>query len=81
MSLTFESYIGEVDEILECYATGGGCDYVMTIISKNLAQFQCLVEQLLNQDIGIDRYMIYIVTKQIKKNSPNLVTLLSDLPQ
>ena len=73
----FESYIREIDEIVECFATGGGSDYVMTIISRNLTDFQCLVEQLLNEEIGIDRYVIYIITKEVKKTSPNLVTLLS----
>ncbi len=73
----FESYIREIDEIVECFATGGGSDYVMTIMSRNLTDFQCLVEQLLNEEIGIDRYVIYIITKEVKKTSPNLVTLLS----
>jgi len=74
----FESYIGDIDEIVECYATGGGTDYVMTIVSRNLSDFQCLVEQLLKEEIGIDRYIIYIVTKQVKKTPLNLVTLLSE---
>jgi Lrp/AsnC family transcriptional regulator of ectoine degradation len=74
----FESYIGDIDEIVECYATGGGTDYVMTIVSRNLSDFQCLVEQLLKEEIGIDRYVIYIVTKQVKKTPLNLVTLLSE---
>ena len=74
----FESYIGDIDEIVECYATGGGTDYVMTIVSRNLTDFQCLIEQLLKEEIGIDRYFIYIVTKQVKKTALNLVTLLSE---
>ena len=72
----FESYIREIDEIIECYATGGGSDYVMTIITRNLVDFQVLVEQLVNEKIGIDRYVIYIVTKQVKKTTPNLAILL-----
>ena len=59
-------------------ATGGGTDDVMTIVSRNLSDFQCLVEQLLKEEIGIDRYVIYIVTKQVKKTALNLVTLLSE---
>jgi len=74
----FESYIRDIDEIVECYATGGGSDYVMTIVSRNLTDFQCLIEQLLKEEIGIDRYFIYIVTKQVKKTALNLVTLLSE---
>jgi Lrp/AsnC family transcriptional regulator of ectoine degradation len=71
----FESYINQVEEIIEC----GGCDYVMTIINRNLSSFQTLVEQLLNEDIGIERYFIYIVTKLVKKTPPNLIALLVPL--
>jgi|TARA_B110000090_G_C13029802_1_gene311387 Lrp/AsnC family transcriptional regulator of ectoine degradation len=74
----FETYIRQIDEIVECYATGGGVDYVMTIVSKNLSSFQYLIEQFLNDEIGIDRYYIYIVTKQVKYASPNLAKLLAD---
>ena len=74
----FESRISTINEIVEFYATGGGSDYVMTFLAKNLTQFQCLVEQLLNEEIGIDRYMIYIVTKQVKNTSPHLATLLAE---
>ena len=74
----FESYIQQIDEIVECCATGGGSDYVLMVISKNLHHFQSLVEQLLTDEIGIDRYFIYIVTKQVKAAPPNLLTLLSN---
>ncbi|MGK0250378.1 MAG: Lrp/AsnC family transcriptional regulator of ectoine degradation [Oleispira sp.] len=73
----FESYILNVDAIIECDATGGGSDYVMKIIAKNLHDFQGLIEQLLNAEIGIDRYFIYIVTRQIKSVAPNLSTLIN----
>jgi Lrp/AsnC family transcriptional regulator of ectoine degradation len=76
----FEAYIRKVDEIVECYATGGGTDYVMTIFARNLTDFQYLIEQLLDEEIGIDRYFIYIVTKQVKSTAPNLSALLSDRP-
>ncbi|MDP6968920.1 MAG: Lrp/AsnC family transcriptional regulator [Gammaproteobacteria bacterium] len=72
----FESYIQNIDEIVECYATGGGSDYIMTIIARNLADFQDLIEQLLNDEIGIDRYFIYIITRQVKCTTPNLFKLL-----
>jgi len=72
----FESYIQKVDEIVECYATGGGSDYVLKIITHNLKSFQALIEQLLNEEIGIDRYFIYIVTKQVKHSDPNVTHLM-----
>ena len=71
----FEAHIRELDEVTECIATGGGMDYVMKIFSPSLAAFQNLMESLLAAELGIDRYMTYIVTRQVKSASPNLARL------
>ncbi len=73
----FESFIQKVDAIVECDATGGGSDYVMKIIASNLTDFQDLMEQLLSAEIGIDRYFIYIVTRQIKSIAPDISNLIT----
>jgi len=72
----FESYIQDIDNIVECDATGGGSDYVLKVYAKNLADFQYLIEELLDANIGIQRYYTYIATKQIKSSLPNLLALL-----
>jgi Lrp/AsnC family transcriptional regulator of ectoine degradation len=74
----FETRIKSTDEIVECIATGGGTDYVMKVISPNLTTFQTLMESLLTSDIGVDRYMTYIVTREVKAARPNLQQLLAD---
>jgi len=71
----FESHIQGLDEVVECVATGGGMDYVMKVVSPSLAAFQDLMEGLLSAELGIDRYMTYIVTRDIKSAAPNLVAL------
>jgi len=71
----FETRIRELDEIAECIATGGGMDYVMKVFSPNLAAFQNLMESLLAAELGIERYMTYIVTREIKSGQPNLMKL------
>jgi Lrp/AsnC family transcriptional regulator, regulator of ectoine-degradation genes len=71
----FESHIRELDEVIECIATGGGMDYVLRIISSSLAEFQDLMESLLAAELGIERYMTYIVTREIKSEPPNLARL------
>jgi len=71
----FEARIRALDEVTECIATGGGMDYVMKIFSPSLAAFQNLMESLLAAELGIDRYMTYIVTREIKSGSPNLARL------
>jgi len=71
----FESHIQGLDEVVECVATGGGMDYVMKVVSPSLAAFEDLMEGLLSAELGIDRYMTYIVTRDIKSAAPNLVAL------
>lgn len=72
----FEHYIQNLDEVTNCIATGGGTDYVMTVISSNLKVFQELMENMLAAELNIERYMTYIVTREIKSCSPNLNKLL-----
>ena len=71
----FEDRIRKLDEVAECIATGGGMDYVLKIFKPSLAAFQNLMESLLEADLGIDRYMTYIVTREVKTTQPNLSVL------
>ncbi len=73
----FEAHIRELDEITECIATGGGMDYVMKVVVPGLSTFQSLMDSLLSADLGIDRYMTYIATRQVKSGQPNLVKLVT----
>jgi Lrp/AsnC family transcriptional regulator of ectoine degradation len=73
----FEARIRALDEVTECIATGGGMDYVMKIFSPSLAAFQNLMESLLEAELGIQRYMTYIVTREVKSESPNLAGLIA----
>lgn len=73
----FESHIRKLDEVTECIATGGGMDYVLKIFTPSLAAFQNLMESLLAAELGIQRYMTYIVTRTVKSGQPNLAELVS----
>lgn len=71
----FEKCIQSVDEIVKCSATGGGSDYVMEVITNSLNDFQNVMEDLLNKEIGIERYIIYVVIREVKSTSPSLSKL------
>ncbi|MHA7827769.1 MAG: Lrp/AsnC family transcriptional regulator [Roseovarius sp.] len=71
----FENHIKTVDEITTCVATGGGIDYVMTVVAPSLSAFQELMDDLLSADLAIDRYMTYFATRLIKAEQPNLAKL------
>lgn len=66
----FEAAIRDVPEIVECYATGGGLDYVLKIVARDVDAYQRLIDRLLIDDVGIDRYFTYIVTKPVKGPVP-----------
>jgi len=72
----FEAYIRGLDEITECIATGGGMDYVMKVVVPGLSTFQTLMDTMLSADLGIDRYMTYFATRQVKTGQPNLMKLV-----
>jgi Lrp/AsnC family transcriptional regulator of ectoine degradation len=74
----FEAHIRALDEVIDCIATGGGVDYVMRVATPSLASFQAMMDTILSADLGIDRYMTYIATKQVKSSQPNLAKLLAN---
>ena len=71
----FETYVMSLDEVTDCVATGGGMDYVMTVICPDLASFQALTDGLLAEEFGIDRYMTYFATRRVKSSVPDLSKL------
>jgi Lrp/AsnC family transcriptional regulator of ectoine degradation len=73
----FEAHINALDEVTDCIATGGGMDYVLTVITPTLAQFQAIMDTMLSEDFNIGRYMTYIVTKHVKSRRPNITKLMS----
>lgn len=62
----FERAITAVPEVVECYAIGGGIDYILKVVTTDIDEYQNLIDRLLAVDIGISRYFTYIVTKPIK---------------
>lgn len=77
----FEAYILAAPEVIDCISTGGGMDYVMTVVTTSLPGFQTLMEAMLEAELGIDRYMTYIVTRQIKACRPDLARLVAGQAQ
>lgn len=66
----FEQAIREVDEVTGCWALGGGYDYLLQVMCRDVDGFQRLMDSLLERDIGLKRYYSYIVTKAVKGDGP-----------
>ncbi len=64
----FETVIQTVPEVMECYATGGGFDYLLKIVTVDIVHYQHLIDELLEADIGIEKYYTYVVTKRVKQS-------------
>jgi Lrp/AsnC family transcriptional regulator of ectoine degradation len=72
----FENHISAIEEITECFAISGGTDYVLKVITCSLPDFQNLISHLLDEDIGIDRYYVYVLSKEVKSTSLSLSQLM-----
>ncbi len=68
----FEKMIHHTSEVTDCYATGGGIDYILKVQTEDIDQYQRLMEAWLDSDLGIERYFTYIVTKTIKSHATSL---------
>ena len=73
----FERAIQKVEEVVECYATGGGIDYLLKVVAPSIDAYQRLIDRLLLAEIGIDRYFTYIVTRAVKASFQPPVALFA----
>jgi len=70
----FEAAVTAREEVVACWAIGGGFDYLMQVITADINTYQRLIDSLLGEDIGLKRYFTYIVMKPVK--GPTLPPLL-----
>ena len=72
----FERVVRDVPEIVACWSVGGGVDYLLKVMTRDIDDYQRLIDSLLEREIGIDRYFTYIVTRTVKDDT---VLPLADL--
>jgi Lrp/AsnC family transcriptional regulator of ectoine degradation len=73
----FEQMVETQDEIVHCWALGGGFDYLMQIVTRDVDTYQRLIDRLLDRGLRLARYYTYIVTKDVKSSgTPPLDFLL-----
>jgi Lrp/AsnC family transcriptional regulator of ectoine degradation len=75
----FEDAMRRYDEVVACWALGGGFDYLLQIVTRDIDAYQRLIDQMLDSRIGLARYFTYIVTKPVKGTSPPPLELLLGL--
>jgi Lrp/AsnC family transcriptional regulator of ectoine degradation len=65
----FERAVRDIPEIVSCWSVGGGVDYLLKVMSRDIDAYQRPIDALLEREIGIDRYFTYIVTKTVKEET------------
>ena len=74
----FETAIKKMPEVTGCWSVGGGIDYLIQILVKDVDSYQRLVDGMLESRIGLKRYYTYVVVKAIKEDSPAPLEALCD---
>lgn len=73
----FEKGMRATEEVTECLATGGGLDYLLKIVVPDIDTYQRLMDRLLSEELGIDRYFTYVVTRTVKTSPQAPVGLIT----
>jgi len=64
-----ERVVRDAPEIIACWSVGGGVDYLLKVMTRDIDDYQRLIDSLLEREIGIDRYFTYIVTRTVKDDT------------
>jgi Lrp/AsnC family transcriptional regulator of ectoine degradation len=72
----FERAVRDLPRIVACWSVGGGVDYIVKVVAQDIDAYQRIIDDLLQREVGIDRYFTYIVTRTVKEQA---VLPVSDL--
>lgn len=73
----FEAAVARFDAITAAWSLGGGIDYLLHVVARDIDAYQRLVDTLLASRAGIARYFTYIVTRAVKSpGAPPFADLL-----
>ena len=62
----FEEAIMGFEEVLSCWSVGGGLDYILKVLVRDVVDYQDFLKRVLKADIGLRRYFSYAVLDRIK---------------
>ena len=61
--IKFVDAVRVVEECVECHLASGGYDYLLKFITRSVSHYQSIIEGLLEQNIGIEKYFSYVIIK------------------
>jgi DNA-binding Lrp family transcriptional regulator len=68
----FIATVEKLDSVMECHLISGGYDYLVKFVTGSIAEYQSIMERLIDQDVGIDKYFSFVVLKSpvVKNHVP-----------
>ncbi len=76
----FEAAVLRRPEITGCWALGGGFDYLLQVVARDIDSYQRLIDGLLAEEVGLKRYFTYVMTKSVKPGGPPPIAALLGQP-
>lgn len=74
----FVATVEKLDSVMECHLISGGYDYLVKFVTSSIAEYQSLMERLIDQDVGIEKYFSFVVLKSpVVKNHVPLTKLFN----
>jgi len=61
----FEQEIVKIPEVMECYLSSGGFDYLVKFVCRSIIHYQTTIQSLLDSDLGVKKYHSYVIMKEI----------------
>jgi DNA-binding Lrp family transcriptional regulator len=53
--------LNKVENVVECHRMTGGYDFLIKFATRDISEYQEIMERLTNMDVGIDKYFGYVV--------------------
>jgi Lrp/AsnC family transcriptional regulator of ectoine degradation len=76
----FEDAVARLEGITAAWSLGGGIDYLLHVVARDIDGYQRLIDTLLEGRGGIARYFTYVVTRAVKTPGPPPFAELLDDP-
>src|SRR3546814_15859279 len=62
--MKFEQRIQHYEELVECHLVSGGFDYLLKFVVRGIAEYQAMMEEMLESNIGVSKYFSYIRSEE-----------------
>lgn len=63
----FENAIQKIPEVLECSLMSGEFNYFLKVISRDLDHFNQLIHSMMEMDIGIKTFSLFVEIRNVKR--------------